>query len=117
MLAHKRKRPVATDDISDSGASSPVEQAFSDDEIDISSALTGKKKARTIQQGEDSDDELNDLIQKSIAKRDIKGGTDVVKKAKGKSKLTKGELGGGSFQSMGGSQGTSVVLKWLIHVF
>lgn len=67
----------------------------SDDGIDISSALLREKG------GEESDDDLNRMIQSSIAKRDIKGGTEVLKKAKGKGKMVKGEVGGGSFQSMG----------------
>ncbi|KIY73063.1 ATP-dependent RNA helicase DBP10 [Cylindrobasidium torrendii FP15055 ss-10] len=38
----------------------------------------------------------------SISKRNVRDGADVVKKAKGgKNKIQKGELGGGSFQSMG----------------
>ena len=73
----------------------------SDDEssIDISNVLTGKR--RRTQPEDDSDDDLGEFIRTSIAKRDIKLGTEVVKNAKGKNKLAKGELGGGSFQSMG----------------
>jgi ATP-dependent RNA helicase DDX54/DBP10 len=78
----------------------------SEAEVDISSSLAGPK-ARTkaaptaaAEDGED-DDELADFIHTSIAKRDVKGGTEVLKKAKGKGKLAKGEAGGGSFQSMG----------------
>ncbi|KAJ7218034.1 P-loop containing nucleoside triphosphate hydrolase protein [Mycena pura] len=70
----------------------------SDDEssIDIYNVLTGKRQRTQLE--DDSDDEF---IRASIAKRDIKLGTEVVKNAKGKNKLAKGELGGGSFQSMG----------------
>ncbi|KAF6762983.1 ATP-dependent RNA helicase DBP10 [Ephemerocybe angulata] len=83
-----------------------VEQ--SDDEMDvdfdISSALTGKKpkrpKAAQFDEEED-DDDLGDFLKNTIAKRDVKEGTQVIKKAKGKGKVEKGEVGGGSFQSMG----------------
>lgn len=64
-------------------------------EIDISSALAPK------QQLEDTDDGLHQMIQASIAKRNVKRGTQVVKKTKGNAHITKGEVGGGSFQSMG----------------
>ncbi|KAJ7045551.1 P-loop containing nucleoside triphosphate hydrolase protein [Mycena alexandri] len=85
MLAKRRRD-------SDAGSSGS-------EHIDISNALTGKRQ-RT-QPEHDSDDELGDLIRTSIAKRDVKNGTEVVKKVKGKTKLAKGEVGGGSFQSMG----------------
>lgn len=80
-----------------------------DDEMDmdISSALTGKRrKVQTSTQddedGED-DEDLAKFLKDSIAKRDVKEGTQVLKKAKGKGKVGKGEVGGGSFQSMGAS--------------
>lgn len=100
MLSQKRKRSGDVDDDHYSEVSASFEQAQSDDEIDISSALTGKK-AKLARNTEESDDDFNEFLQESIAKRDIKGGTEVVKKAKGKGKIVKGELGGGSFQSMG----------------
>ncbi|KAJ7647300.1 P-loop containing nucleoside triphosphate hydrolase protein [Roridomyces roridus] len=59
------------------------------------------RHAKRTEPDDDSDEELGALIRSSIAKRDIKSGTEVVKKAKGKTKLAKGEVGGGSFQSMG----------------
>ncbi|KAL0955956.1 hypothetical protein HGRIS_002138 [Hohenbuehelia grisea] len=102
MPALKRKRtgPSHSDVESDSYS----ERSLSDDEVDISSALTGKKSRlaapATFDEPED-EDELNAIIQSSIAKRDIKNGTELVKKVKGKAKLGKGEVGGGSFQSMG----------------
>ncbi|KAF8630647.1 hypothetical protein AX15_002797 [Amanita polypyramis BW_CC] len=66
--------------------------------LDIKSASV-QKRSRS---GSDNDeDELRDFIQSSIAKRDVKTGTQVVKTAKRKVKVTKGEVGGGSFQSMG----------------
>ncbi|KAJ7251462.1 P-loop containing nucleoside triphosphate hydrolase protein [Mycena haematopus] len=69
--------------------------------IDISDALAGKRQRTLPQPEHDSDAELGELIRTSIAKRDVKNGTEVVKKVKGKTKLAKGEVGGGSFQSMG----------------
>lgn len=72
-----------------------------EDGIDISSALAGKGKGKARQEEEDEDDDLRDLLQDSIAKRNIKGGKQVLKNAKGSGKLAKGEIGGGSFQSMG----------------
>ncbi|KAJ6586958.1 P-loop containing nucleoside triphosphate hydrolase protein [Mycena vulgaris] len=87
MLASKRRRSENEDGSSDS------------EQVDISLALAGKRQ-RT-QPEHDSDEELGALIRTSIAKRDMKNGTNVVKKVKGKTKLAKGEVGGGSFQSMG----------------
>ncbi|KAF7973700.1 hypothetical protein HWV62_14374 [Athelia sp. TMB] len=105
MLSQKRKRTDDAGDVSDSSGYSIV-PAGSDDEIDISSALTGKKprntgKQRAIDDDAGSDDALSEMIRASIAKRNVKGGAEVVKKAKGKAKISKGEVGGGSFQSMG----------------
>jgi ATP-dependent RNA helicase DDX54/DBP10 len=89
---------------------SEVEQTdLSEDEVDISSALMGQKHGRgnshaSVLIGAENDDEdLEDIIRDSIAKRDVKGGTEVLRKVKGKGKITKGEVGGGSFQSMGAS--------------
>ena len=52
---------------------------------------------------EDDDDGLQEIIQQSIAKRNQKSGTELLKKTKGKAKIVKGEVGGGSFQSIGTS--------------
>ncbi|KAI0256032.1 DEAD-domain-containing protein [Lactifluus subvellereus] len=41
------------------------------------------------------------MIRNSISRRNVKDGTELLKNTKGKKKLTKGEVGGGSFQSMG----------------
>ena len=90
---HKRKRNHQE---SDSDIS--IVQVVSDDDLDIFSALTGKKQRAS---DVDDDEDLRDIIQDSITKRNVKGGTDVLKKTKGKTKLAKGEVGGGSFQSMG----------------
>jgi ATP-dependent RNA helicase DDX54/DBP10 len=80
-------------------------QAISDDEIDISSALAGGSVGKPGGKGnihvDDSDDGLQEMIRSSITKRDVKGGTAVLKKTKGNTKIAKGEVGGGSFQSMG----------------
>lgn len=79
----------------------------SDDEsdIDISSALTGKKprkEAHTFHTAsENEEEELEEIIRESMSKRDMKSGTEFLKKTKGKTKIAKGEVGGGSFQSMG----------------
>lgn len=43
------------------------------------------------------------MIRNSISKRNVKDGTELLKNTKGKKRLSKGELGGGSFQSMGTS--------------
>ncbi|KAJ7579187.1 P-loop containing nucleoside triphosphate hydrolase protein [Mycena floridula] len=82
--------------ISDDGDSDFGFEEVSEDEIDISSSLAFKKPRAN----EQSDDDL-DFIQDSIAKRNVKGGTEALKKVKGKAKMVKGEVGGGSFQSMG----------------
>jgi hypothetical protein len=71
------------------------EDTVSDVDTDIAFALTGKNA------NEESDDDLNKLVHESIVKRNVKGGTEVLKRTKGKTKIIKGEVGGGSFQSMG----------------
>jgi len=71
------------------------------DTFDISLALLGKRPKFSQQAESDSDDDLSNFIQTSIATRSIKEGTRIVKKAIGKEKVAKGEVGGGSFQSMG----------------
>ncbi|OBZ67153.1 ATP-dependent RNA helicase DBP10, partial [Grifola frondosa] len=101
MAPHKRK---LADDSEDSFSEVALDEDLSADEVDISSALTGKKRKLAIHQVPDIDDEEGDIqefIRDSISKRDVKGGTELLKKTKGKSKIAKGEVGGGSFQSMG----------------
>lgn len=102
----KRKRPQEDEESDDDS----FEFASDDDgsDVDISSALTGKKlrrepAAKSRGGGDEDEDEgeLEDIIRDSIAKRDVKGGTEMLKKTKGKTKIVKGETGGGSFQSMG----------------
>lgn len=89
----KRKLPTIGGD--DGYSSSSAAEDY--DGIDISSAVTGKRPRLNAEGEED----LADFIQASIAKRSIKEGTQLIKNSKGKSKLAKGEVGGGSFQSMG----------------
>lgn len=96
MLAQKRNRVRGAH-----GDSSDKSAFFSDDEIDISSALTGKRAKLAPITDENDDDDLQHFLQESISRRDVKTGTDIVKKTKGKGKVAKGEVGGGSFQSMG----------------
>lgn len=75
-----------------------------DMDMDISSALTGKRRkvqASTQDDDAEDDEDLAKFLKDSMAKRDVKEGTQVLKKAKGKGKVGKGEVGGGSFQSMG----------------
>ena len=96
MALTKRKRYESEDE--ESSISSSLEH--NEDDVDISSALTTKKIKTT--QSEDDEDDLADFIRSSIAKRSMKEGTRIVKKSKGKDKISKGEVGGGSFQSMGG---------------
>ncbi|KAJ3516845.1 hypothetical protein NLJ89_g867 [Agrocybe chaxingu] len=97
MPSVKRKLSPTQVGSEDEGSSSPV--ASQDDGFDISSALIRKRPK--ITQDENDDEDLADFIQSSIAKRSIKEGTSVIKQAKGKAKVVKGEVGGGSFQSMG----------------
>ena len=102
MVSSKRRREQSFD----SEANFSVAHGSSEDEIDISSALTAKRpkvsaKADALEADRsDDDDDLQDFIRESIAKRDVKEGTELLKKTKGK-KIVKGEVGGGSFQSMG----------------
>lgn len=77
--------------------------ASDEEDVDISSALTGKKRPKLSNDREsgDEDQALHEIIRQATSKRDVKGGTEILKKTKGKTKFTKGEIGGGSFQSMG----------------
>lgn len=106
----KRAHSEASD--SDNESFSAV--ASDDEEIDISSALAGKKRPKLTDDRDlgDEDEALHQIIRNATLKRDVKGGTDIVKKAKGKSKLTKGEVGGGSFQSMG----TRIRLEIMVQI-
>ena len=92
----------------------------SDEEIDISSALAGPgnlKKPKLSQKRTEEDEEDEDLesfIREATKKRDIKDGTKLLKKTKGRTKLVKGEVGGGSFQSMGMAITILYVMKTLL---
>ena len=83
------------------------EEASGSDSFDISSALTQPKatlqkgKSSKANDGTDDDTDLEEMIRNSISRRNVKDGTELLKNTKGKKKLAKGELGGGSFQSMG----------------
>ncbi|KAG6820733.1 hypothetical protein H0H93_012379 [Arthromyces matolae] len=101
-MASKRKRAEAVED--ENYLEVPALHDSSDDEVDISNALSGKRTKIVPDDSEDEDD-FNNFLQATTAKRDIRTGTDVVKQAKGKGKVVKGEVGGGSFQSMGKSKG------------
>ncbi|KAI6121737.1 P-loop containing nucleoside triphosphate hydrolase protein [Pisolithus sp. B1] len=101
MAGRKRLRSEQ-DDQENSDSSFSIVQA-EDDDIDISSALAGKCVRSELSDGHDcatDDEELQEFINDSIAKRNVKGGTALLKKTKSKGK-GKGEVGGGSFQNMG----------------
>lgn len=100
MPIRKRKHPAVSDSESDNDSSFSVVPG-DDMDIDISSALVGKRPKLTQPIDDEDDEGLADFLQASIAKRSVKEGTQVLKSAKGKAKMTKGEVGGGSFQSMG----------------
>lgn len=107
MAPHKRKR-ASEESEEDSDSVFSTIQADDDDDIDISSALAAKHTQNAamddLDNGDDGsdDDEFGDFINESIARRNVKGGTDMLKKIKAKGK-GKGDVGGGSFQSMGAS--------------
>ena len=113
----KRRRPTEEyeSDSDDFIEGSSLSAAVSDIEVDISSALTGKKKAQRLdyhtdeEDNEDDFEELEGLIKESVLKRDRKEGTKLLKKTKGKTKIAKGEVGGGSFQSMGAYPASSEI--------
>ncbi|KIM69754.1 hypothetical protein SCLCIDRAFT_1208269 [Scleroderma citrinum Foug A] len=104
MAPQKRKR-ASKESGEDSDSAFSIVQA-DDEDIDISSALVAKHTQNATVVGSDNggdrsdDDEFGEFINDSIARRNVKGGTDMLKKIKRKGK-GKGEVGGGSFQSMG----------------
>jgi ATP-dependent RNA helicase DDX54/DBP10 len=102
MASRKRNRVIEEEDESKSDFS--VVHPTSDDEfeVDISRALTGKRprKDAPVENYPDDDDDIEELIHSSITKRNMKGGTEMLKKIKSKGK-SKGDIGGGSFQNMG----------------
>ncbi|THH30795.1 hypothetical protein EUX98_g3412 [Antrodiella citrinella] len=98
MLSHKRKHapPPPSDSESETGYSSADVFDLSDEEVDISSALTTKRprlQSRKAGGGyDDDDDDLADIIRTATTKANVKGGTEMLKKTKGKSKIIKGEI-------------------------
>ncbi|KZS98466.1 DEAD-domain-containing protein [Sistotremastrum niveocremeum HHB9708] len=100
----KRKRSPAfpsSDDDSHNGSGESSAHDSESDEVDITASLAGKSKRQrtTEQDNDDIDDET--YIRQSLAKQNMKQGMEMLKKVKGRTKLAKGEVGGGSFQSMG----------------
>lgn len=120
MVSSKRKHVSLSDN--EEGSDWAVHEAdgqSSEDDVDISSALLGRKEQarRPEVEADDDDDQLQELIRDSISKRNVKGGTELLKKTKGKAKIMKGEVGGGSFQSMGTFQSrrcTVIYLRLLV---
>ena len=89
MAPTKRKRDEEEADVEMQSAAS------------ISEAETDSDEGELVLEAEDDDE--TEFIQRSIAKRNMKDGAELLKKTsavKGKGKA-KNELGGGSFQSMG----------------
>lgn len=70
-------------------------------DVDISSVLAGKRRKTESTATENMDEDLGDLIHTSVTQRNVKSGTEVIKQTKSKVNIAKGEVGGGSFQSMG----------------
>ncbi|EJD52781.1 DEAD-domain-containing protein [Auricularia subglabra TFB-10046 SS5] len=99
----KRKQPDTPSKLSrDSGSGSDAGSdydivAAEDSDVDIAAALAGG--------AEDEDDASGDedFIRDTLRKKHVKDGVEIMKQAKGKGKshVKKGEVGGGSFQSMG----------------
>jgi ATP-dependent RNA helicase DDX54/DBP10 len=106
VLKRKRSPQVVDSDVSEAQSELSFEEvAFSEEDTDIFSSLMGSRPARRnakVALGDDEEDEDEDeIIRQSMAKKRAKDGTDLLKKMKGKARITKGEVGGGSFQSMG----------------
>ncbi|KZW00235.1 DEAD-domain-containing protein [Exidia glandulosa HHB12029] len=92
----KRKQPDSVrDDDNDDGSDYDVVAQDDGNDVDIAAALVGDNA------DDGSGDE--DFIRDTLRKKHVKDGAELVKQAKGKGKshVKKGELGGGSFQSMG----------------
>ncbi|KAG8213957.1 P-loop containing nucleoside triphosphate hydrolase protein [Butyriboletus roseoflavus] len=95
MASLKRKRSIDGDNNDHAFSIVPDD----DQDIDIASALTSNR-AGQIPLDEETEDELDEFIHDAIVKRNVKGGTHLLKKIKKKGN-GKGDVGGGSFQSMG----------------
>ncbi|KAF8274599.1 P-loop containing nucleoside triphosphate hydrolase protein [Lactarius quietus] len=105
--AHPRVASVLDEEVLNPSSDEELETSGSDS-FDLSYTLTRKTpskkgKGPVVSHEDDVDDdtELEGMIRRSITKRNIKEGTELLKNTKGKKRLTKGEVGGGSFQSMG----------------
>jgi len=130
-MSRKRRAAAIADDVdigvscSSSTSDEEKETSDSDASFDISSVLTrrnpssrkGKAPRIPHNDGTDNDTELEEMIRNSISKRNVKDGTELLKNTKGKKKISKGELGGGSFQSMGTSSCSSSASHNLIPFF
>lgn len=95
----KRKQP---DSAPESDNDYDIVSQHDDSDVDIAAALVD---------GDDgSGDE--DFIRDTLRKKHVKDGAELIKQAKGKGKshLKKGDLGGGSFQSMGASPAITATL-------
>ncbi|KAJ4002075.1 P-loop containing nucleoside triphosphate hydrolase protein [Lentinula boryana] len=102
MSPFKRKHSDSSDDGSLSDFDNDAIDSDSEEaEFDISSALTGKRLKVDSQDQSDGEEDFGVFLNDTMAKRNVKSGTELLKKTKGKAKLAKGEVGGGSFQSMG----------------
>lgn len=100
-MSRKRRAAPIVGDIDIAASSSDEETSGSDHSFDLASTLTQRRKKRKMNDDTDDDTDFEEMIRKSISRRNVKDGTELLKNAKGKKKLAKGELGGGSFQSMG----------------
>lgn len=88
MLPLKRKRVEKDDSMAVHSEAGSSENEWEDHDMELE---------------KDNEDSEMEFIQDAIAKRNVKDGTELLKrtsKVKGKGKA-KGEVGGGSFQSMG----------------
>ncbi|KZO98912.1 ATP-dependent RNA helicase DBP10 [Calocera viscosa TUFC12733] len=118
MVDRKRRRPSESP-ADDSGSEEAGWVSFGDeDDVDIADALIKSKPAKRQkvskpapslrdnddnEPGEiDAEDDEDEFIANLMVKHNVKAGTEVVKNAKSKKgNVSKGAVGGGSFQSMG----------------
>ncbi|EJU04250.1 DEAD-domain-containing protein [Dacryopinax primogenitus] len=115
MDGRKRRRSPESDH-SDNESEEAGWVSFGDeDEVDIAESLVKFAPAKRrkvskpaghgdddVESGGGGDEDEDEFIANLMLKRNVKAGTEVVKKAKGKKgNIAKGAVGGGSFQSMG----------------
>ncbi|KAH7339679.1 DEAD-domain-containing protein [Rhizoctonia solani] len=93
MAKRSEKSISESSDVELSGSES------SDDQVDIFDALANPGTGKQVEESDSEDD--TQFIQRAIEKRNKKGGTEITKAIGSKGKLSKGAIGGGSFQSMG----------------